>query len=169
MDELAIDDMACARYQDILQIGREFFERHLKPKLYQEALKKIEEHKQAGDRVVLISSGPTMAVKVIEDYVAADSSFSIGPVIQDDILQNRLMEPFVYREGKILAAQEEAGKLGIPLQECYFYADTHHDIPLLSAVGRPSVVNPDRRLKKKALDQGWPILEFKHLLGQVAV
>jgi hypothetical protein len=26
-------------------------------------------------------------------------------------------------------------------------------------------VNPDRPLRKEALRRGWPILEFKHLLG----
>jgi HAD superfamily hydrolase (TIGR01490 family) len=165
MYEVAIADMAGANYKDILQIGREVFEKDLKPKLYREALEKIQEHRQSGDRVVLISSGPTMAVKVIEEFVAADGSFSIGPVIQDNILQNRLMEPFVYREGKILAARQEAEKHGLTLETCFFYADTHHDIPLLSAVGNPNVVNPDRPLRKEALRRGWPILEFKHLLG----
>lgn len=35
------------------------------------------------------------------------------------------------------------------------------DLPLLSSVGHPSAVNPDRDLRRAALERGWPILEFR--------
>lgn len=166
MYEIAIADMAGSPEDKIFQIGRETFDKYLRSRVYREALNEIKDHHARGNTVILISSGPTMAVKIIEEFVGADASYSIGPVIEDRVLQNRLQEPFVYREGKIKAAQLEAQKREVPLSECYFYADTYHDLPLLSAVGHPSVVNPDRKLRKVALEKGWPILEFKNLLGK---
>ncbi|GEM_PF-1200648 len=165
MYEFAVADMAGSRIEDILQIGRETFEKHLKKKIYQEALREIQTHQEKGNRVVLISSGPYMAIKIIEEFVKADASFSIGPVIENNILQNRLLEPFTYMEGKITAALQEAKKFNLPLEQCHFYADTYHDIYLLAKVGHPHVINPDRKLKKIALEKNWPILEFKNLLG----
>lgn len=166
MYEVAIADMAGSRLDDILEIGREVFERHLKPKIYREALEEIERHRRQGHKIILLSSGPTMAITIVQEFVKADGSYSIGPAVEDNILQNRLQEPFTYKEGKILAAGLEAKKAGVTLKECYFYADSHHDIHLLSAVGNPRVVNPDRRLGKIAAQKGWPVLQFKTLLGE---
>ncbi|MFO1518263.1 MAG: HAD-IB family hydrolase [bacterium] len=165
MYEVAIADMAGTNIDDILQIGRETFEKYIRSRFFEEGLQEIENHKKEGRPVVLISSGPYMAIKIIEEFVKADASYSIGPVIENKILQNRLMVPFTYMEGKVEAARMEAKKRGASLKDCFFYADTHHDLPLLSAVGHPRTVNPDRKLKKEALERKWPILDFKTLLG----
>jgi phosphoserine phosphatase len=34
------------------------------------------------------------------------------------------------------------------------------DLPLLTAAGRPVAVNPDRRLRREANTNGWPVLTF---------
>ena len=55
-----------------------------------------------------------------------------------------------------------AAERGYDLDECYAYSDSSSDLPLLDAVGHPSVVNPDRALRRYAAERGWPILEFRH-------
>ncbi len=44
----------------------------------------------------------------------------------------------------------------------YAYSDSFTDVPLLERVGHPTVVNPDRALRRLALENGWPVLEFRH-------
>lgn len=163
--EIAISDMAGQPLDHIYQIGDEVFERDLKSKFYLEALDEIDKHKKNGVPVILISSGPTMAIQAIARFVQADDFFSIGPKIEDQRLTNQLMDELAFMEGKIRIAQSQAQKRGIPLQDCYFYADSIHDKHLLSAVGHPRAVNPDRGLRKEALRRKWPILEFKTTLG----
>ncbi|MGW8650705.1 HAD-IB family hydrolase, partial [Nocardia salmonicida] len=34
--------------------------------------------------------------------------------------------------------------------------------PMLSAVGHPTAVNPDRALRKEAASRGWPVLAFSN-------
>lgn len=34
------------------------------------------------------------------------------------------------------------------------------DLPLLTEVGHPAVVNPDRALRREAASRGWPVLTF---------
>jgi len=165
MYEVAIADMAGRHIDEILRIGRETFEEYIKPRIYREALEEIERQRSKGNAIILISSGPYMAVKIIEEFVKADGSYSIGPVVENQILQNRLMEPFTYQEGKIEAATLATRERNVSLGDCCFYADTHHDLPLLSTVGHPRVVNPDRKLRTIAAQRGWPVLEFKNLLG----
>lgn len=166
MYEIAIQDMAGSHIDEILKIGRYTFEKYLKPKLFVDALKKIEQHQEKKEKVILVSSGPYMTIKIIEEYVKANKSFSIGPIIENGILQNRLMTPFCFMQGKVEIAAEQAAKEGISLKDCYFYADSIHDIHLLSEVGKPFVVNPDRNLKKEALKRGWPLLKFSQCINE---
>ena len=35
-------------------------------------------------------------------------------------------------------------------------------VPMLEAVGHPNVVNPDRALRKIAIDRDWPMLTFSN-------
>ncbi len=164
MYEIAAIDMYGLHVSDVLQIGREVFEKSVRSTVYQEALDAITAHKKNKDRVILISSGPYMIIKIIEEFVGADDSFAIGPVIQNDVLQKEIAKPLAFMEGKITIAEREAKKWSLSLSQCHFYADGYHDAHLLSAVGFPHAVNPDCKLKKVALQKGWPILEFKHLL-----
>jgi phosphoserine phosphatase len=63
---------------------------------------------------------------------------------------------------KVTGVRELAMARGYDLAECYAYSDSSSDLPLLEAVGHPSAVNPDRALRRAAVENAWPILEFRH-------
>ena len=50
---------------------------------------------------------------------------------------------------------------GYDLTDCYAYSDSITDLPMLEAVGHPTAVNPDRGLRKVALQRGWPVRRFE--------
>ncbi|KLN58737.1 HAD family hydrolase [Variovorax paradoxus] len=45
------------------------------------------------------------------------------------------------------------------LEQSWFYSDSASDLPLLCAVSDPVAVAPDERLRARAIEAGWPILE----------
>jgi phosphoserine phosphatase len=45
------------------------------------------------------------------------------------------------------------------LEQSWFYSDSASDLPLLEAVSDPVAVAPDERLRARALQSGWPVLE----------
>jgi len=165
MYEIAISDMAGTHIDDILQIGKEAFEKYVKPTMYREGIEEIERLRKEGYSIVLISSGPYMLIKNMEWFLKADNSFSNGPEIVDGILQKTFREPLCYKEGKVGVAQAWAEAQGLKLSECRFYSDSVSDMPLLSAVGHPFAVNPDYKLRREAESRKWPILTFKKTLG----
>src|SRR5204863_4315904 len=63
---------------------------------------------------------------------------------------------------KVASVRELAEARGYDLAESYAYSDSISDAPLLSAVGHPTAVNPDRALRKMAVERGWPMMEFRH-------
>jgi phosphoserine phosphatase len=46
-------------------------------------------------------------------------------------------------------------------QAAWFYSDSINDLPLLSAVRWPVVVDPDPRLESAALRKGWRVLRLR--------
>ena len=56
-----------------------------------------------------------------------------------------------------------AEEQGLDLAASTAYSDSHTDLPFLEAVGHPVAVNPDRELRRIAVERGWPVLEFGEL------
>jgi HAD superfamily hydrolase (TIGR01490 family) len=46
------------------------------------------------------------------------------------------------------------------LEQSWFYSDSINDLPLLGTVSDPVAVRPDARLRARALQAGWPIVEL---------
>ena len=84
-------------------------------------------------------------------------------------LTGRIVEPFVYGEGKVAAMQRFAGDHEIDLPESWAYSDSASDLPMLRAVGNPVVVNPDAELAKIASQQGWRVMRFEKLGRRLAI
>ena len=56
---------------------------------------------------------------------------------------------------------QEHGEPYTVLREASFYTDSINDLPLLSVVRWPVVVDPDPRLESAALRKGWQVLHFR--------
>jgi phosphoserine phosphatase len=72
------------------------------------------------------------------------------------------IEFYAAGEAKAEGVRQLAGQRGYDLTECFAYSDSSSDLPLLQAVGHPSAVNPSRTLRRVAVENSWPILEFRH-------
>ncbi len=166
MYEITFSDLAGFKLSEIMKLGEEIFHKKVKANIYQEALKEVKKQKSLGHKVVLISSGPRMAIQPIEKFFQADTSFSIGPQIKKGILQKEIAEPLCYEEGKLLLAQQFAEENRIAIQDCSFYSDSISDLPLLKTVGYPHAVNPDKFLLREAQSRDWPVLQFNKILGK---
>jgi len=62
---------------------------------------------------------------------------------------------------KANAMRELAAREAIDLDRSTAYSDSHTDLAFLEAVGNPVAVNPDRKLRKIALERDWPVLRFE--------
>ncbi|MEU5235196.1 HAD-IB family hydrolase, partial [Streptomyces anulatus] len=53
-----------------------------------------------------------------------------------------------------------AAEHGYDLTKSYAYSDSVTDLPMLEVVGHPTVVNPDRGLRRIAVEKDWPVQQF---------
>ena len=70
------------------------------------------------------------------------------------------IETYAYGPTKAEAVRELAAAEGYDLARSFAYSDSVTDLPMLEAVGHPYAVNPDRALRKVAVERGWPVLDF---------
>ena len=45
--------------------------------------------------------------------------------------------------------------------ESWFYSDSHNDLPLLERVTHPVAVDPDKTLRARAEERGWPVISLR--------
>jgi HAD superfamily hydrolase (TIGR01490 family) len=139
---------------------REFYEEEVRPLYRGGARSALAQHRDRGEACVLL----TASSLYLSELVRADLGL-------DDVLCNRFQvrhglhtgEPeggLCFGAGKLRYAEEYARGRGVSLGECTFYTDSYSDLPVLERVGRPVVVNPDRRLQRLARRRGWRVVEW---------
>ncbi|MEO6790033.1 MAG: HAD-IB family hydrolase [Ornithinibacter sp.] len=134
------------------------------------ALTLIEQHKKAGRPVVLATTTPFHLIKPLADRLGFDHVIATRYALTDEgAFSGSIDGPFVWSRGKLTAVRAWAQEEGIDLSESFAYSDSIYDVPLLSAVGNPSAVNPDPRLSVYALARGWPIVHFDVSPGVVKI
>src|SRR5215217_498845 len=141
------------------EIVRETLNEIVDPLVYAEAADLIEEHRAAGREIVIVSSSGAEVVEPIGEMLGVDRVVATRMVTEDGRYSGEI-EFYAYGENKAEAMRELAAAGGYDLADCYAYTDSITDLPMLFAVGHPTAVNPDRGLRKAALENGWPVLQF---------
>jgi len=129
------------------------------PLIYDEAVSLIEEHRAAGRDVVIISSSGEEVVGPIGDLLGVDRVIATRMDVADGRYTGQVAF-YAYGPHKAEAMRGLAADEGYDLADCYAYSDSATDLPMLEAVGHPTAVNPDRALRRIALERGWPVLQF---------
>jgi HAD superfamily hydrolase (TIGR01490 family) len=129
------------------------------PLVFAEAANLIADHKLCGRDVVVVSASGEEIVAPIARALGATHAMATRMVVEDGKYTGEVAF-YCYGEGKAQAIKALAAREGYALGHCYAYSDSVTDLPMLEAVGHPTVVNPDRALRKEAAARGWPVLIF---------
>lgn len=131
----------------------------LRPLVYREPLERAAAHASRGEQVLIVSG----ALQEIGDRVANELGFdgALGSRAEtrDGVYTGRL-ERRLLGQGKADAVVELAEERDIDLDASTAYSDSYSDLPFLEAVGRPIAVNPDRELRRIAVQRAWPVAIF---------
>jgi HAD superfamily hydrolase (TIGR01490 family) len=146
--------------EDMRELVAEAMEPVLRPLVYAEPLRLVEQHHERGERVYIVSA----TLQEIVDAIAEDLGFdgALGTIceVKDGHYTGRPVRS-LHAGAKAEVVREVAQRDGLDLAECTAYSDSHTDLPFLEAVGHPVAVNPDRALRRIAAERSWPVLEFR--------
>ena len=140
-----------------------FMREVIQPAIRPQALALVEQHRQQGDTLVMVT---------------ATNEFVTGPIAQafgmDVLLAAQLVRDTdgnftgeidgvpTLREGKVTRVNQWLAVQGLSLPEVHatFYSDSMNDLPLLENVDVPVVTNGVPALKQIAQERGWRILDL---------
>ena len=145
--------------EELRVLVAEALEPVLRPLVYAEPLHLVEQHRDRGDRVYIVSATLQEIVQAIADDLGFDGALGTVCEVRDGRYTGRALRA-LHAENKAACVRELAEREGYDLADCTAYSDSHTDLPFLEAVGHPVVVNPDRELRAVAAERGWPVLEF---------
>ncbi len=143
----------------VQQIVDETLHDLIDPLIYDEAAALIEAHHADGRDVVIVSSSGEEIVRPIGAMLGADHVIATRTVIENGRYTGEVAF-YAYGPHKAEAIRELAAREGYDLPSCYAYSDSATDLPMLETVGHPHAVNPDRALRREAVERQWPVLEF---------
>jgi HAD superfamily hydrolase (TIGR01490 family) len=130
------------------------------PFVYQEALDLMELHRSERRRIYIVSSSPEEVVRPLARHFGVSGVIATRAKVVDGRYTGELAF-YCAGEGKADAVRALADRVGIDLEGSYAYSDSVSDLPMLTAVGHPVAVNPDRELRREAEQRGWDIREFR--------
>jgi HAD superfamily hydrolase (TIGR01490 family) len=157
----AIGHLAGTAVAPILERTTAFYEEQLRVLYRPGALRVLEEHRQAGDRLVLLTSSTGYLSELVARDLRLDAILcNRFEVDAEGLHTGKPLGVVCFGEGKRTCAEGYAREVGASLAACAFYTDSYSDLPVMEVVGRPVAVHPDQRLRREALRRGWPVVDW---------
>ena len=144
---------------ELRELVAEAMEPVLRPLVYAEPLRLVEEHHARGEPVYIVSATLQEIVDAIAEDLGFDGALGTTCEVVDGKYTGRAVRA-LHAEAKAECLRDVSAAQGFDLSECTAYSDSHTDLPFLEAVGHPVAVNPDRALRRIAAERSWPVLEF---------
>ncbi|HLX88824.1 MAG TPA: HAD-IB family hydrolase, partial [Acidimicrobiales bacterium] len=125
----------------------------------------LAEHRAAGRQVVLSTTTPIDLITPFAELLGFDHIIATRYARRDGQYTGGIDGEFVWSTGKRDAVRRFATDHKIDLRASHAYSDSVFDLPLLSIIGHPHAVNPDRRLRLLATVRRWPIEHWDRPAG----
>lgn len=151
--------LAGLKLADIAAVAETFTTHELEPILNRPLMRRMAEHRAAGEPIMLLTGTPDFITAPLARLVGADGWRAARYVVRDGIFQAAPPIEHPLGPDKIRAAAALCEEAGATLRDATSYADSIYDLPLLLEVGRPVAVLPDEELRREAKARGWEIME----------
>jgi HAD superfamily hydrolase (TIGR01490 family) len=146
---------------ELNEICREIFDDYLAAKIWPGTRALAQEHLDRGEPVWLLTAAPVELARVVCDRLGLTGALGTVAEQAGGIYTGRLVGAVLHGPAKGDAMRSIAAREGYRLSACHAYSDSANDLPMLTAVGNPHAVNPDRRLRCFARDSGWPMVDYR--------
>jgi HAD superfamily hydrolase (TIGR01490 family) len=166
VDRRRFNEVLFAAYEGIsrdrlLILADEAFDVVIKRAVYPGAPDLLERCRAEGHEVVLVSGALDFLMERLAEHLGATGFIANRLEFKDGYATGKLLRPIVAGPEKARLVREWAREHEQDLDDCFAYSDSYSDVPLLSVVGHPCVVNPDLRLAQLARTYGWPVIHLE--------
>lgn len=165
MDRRTFNEMLYGTYEGMSEdrlvvLAEEAFETIIKASLFPKARDLVQKNLDRGNEVVLISGALDFIVDQLAEYLGATDVIANRLEMKDAICTGKLLKPVVAGPEKARLIRNHARSKNYDLDDCFAFSDSYSDVPMLSVVGHPAAVNPDKRLALLAKAYSWPMFDL---------
>ena len=133
---------------------------HILGRLSPEAVRRIREHRAAGQTTILITGVVRPLTRPLQPLFDVIVAADLG-VDEEGRCTGFLTGPPVVGESRAAWLKHYAMQHEIALDRSFAYADSHSDLPMLETVGHAVAVSPDIALMRAATRNQWSVVEWK--------
>ena len=144
----------------LLAQSQEMYRQEIHPRLYPFAKELVAQDKANGYHVVMVSGGLDFALQTVADYLEFDEILVNRLIFKNGVATGELHPPILAEQEKVEALKNYCKERGFEINQAKAYSDSASDLPMLLVVGQPVATNPDAKLKKTAVRNGWKILDL---------
>ncbi len=140
---------------------KNYIETKIKPIMLPKAIELINEHRQKGHELLIITATNRFITEPIANEFKIDNLIACEPELIDGQYTGKVVGTPSYAEGKITRLNEWLKDVGKTFEESWFYSDSHNDIPLLKEVEHAIAVDADKTLIAEAKKQNWSVISLR--------
>ena len=138
-----------------------FIEEWIEPRIGATSRKLVARHRRAGHRLAIVTATNRFITEPIAPLFGIDTLIAIELEEENGEFTGRPTGVPSSGEGKVPRIKEFFGADVLERHETWFYSDSIRDLPLLSVVDHPMVVNGDAALLSHAQAHTWPCISTK--------
>lgn len=138
-----------------LKMYEQLFHDALSRMFFPDMLDQIDRHRQAGDRIVIVSATIDFIASPAAAFLKADDCYATVLETHQGLFSGNVLGAIPFGSAKAKIVRDYVERNGLEPRECYAYGDHWQDRHMLEAVGNPVVINPDSRLKRHAREKNW--------------
>ncbi len=159
--ENALAFVAGREVSEVTELANEIYDDIMAAKIWPGTVALAQGHFAAGHQVWLVSAAPIELAELIAKKLGLTGAIATISEIVDGKYTGKLVSKPMHGVEKAQAVVRLAQENDLDLTSSFAYSDSSNDIPLLSKVGHPTVVNPDSDLRAYAKLQNWPIHDYR--------
>ena len=147
--------------QELVLFHYQFMRECVIPMVLPKGQELIQQHRDAGDEIVIITATNDFVTFPISKYLGVDHLIATTAEKIDGQYTGKISGTPCLKEGKIGKLMDWLDTTDFSLMGARFYSDSFNDIPLLAEVDEPVVVDPDATLREHAMANDWPIITLR--------
>lgn len=134
-----------------------FLDAYFEKMLFEPAVSRLKKAQEEGHEILLLSNSPQFLVGPIAERLGITQWSSTYYEIDHE---KKISQISLLMEGHCKAEllSKHAIEKNIPIIQVTAYSDSYDDIEFLKSAGKAVGVNPDRRLRRLCLQNGWEII-----------
>ena len=160
--EFSLEPLTRFTLEELDKLHQQFMRDVIEPMKLGQAEALINHHRQAGDRLLVITSTNRFIVEPICKSLGIDEIIATDLQIIDRKYTGRVEGTPTFKEGKVTRFNQWLKEQKTSSEGSYFYSDSINDMPLLTEVAYPIAVDPDSTLRKEAESRNWKIISLRN-------